>query len=71
MYELLCFGRNLYLLSRRRKTPSLLFVHNEAHLCFLMLIEAFVIKAEVFVCVLCYDDDDPMDVYMNVYECNE
>jgi hypothetical protein len=33
---------------------------------------SIVIKAEVVVCVLCYDDDDdPMDVYMNVYECNE
>jgi hypothetical protein len=30
----------LYLLSQRRKTPSLLFVHNEAYLCFFMLIEA-------------------------------
>jgi hypothetical protein len=34
---------------------------------------SIVIKAEVTVCVLCYDDDDddPTDVYMNVYECNE
>jgi hypothetical protein len=33
---------------------------------------SIVIKAEVVVCVLCYDDDDdPTDVYMNVYECNE
>jgi hypothetical protein len=33
---------------------------------------SIVIKAEVAVCVLCYDDDDePMNVYMNVYECNE
>jgi hypothetical protein len=32
---------------------------------------SIVIKAEVVVFVLCYDDDDdPMDVYMNVYECN-
>ena len=29
------------------------------------------IKVEVSVYALCYDDDDPMDVYMNVYECNE
>jgi hypothetical protein len=30
------------------------------------------IQAEVVVCVLCYDDDDePTNVYMNVYECNE
>jgi hypothetical protein len=33
---------------------------------------SIVIQAEVVVCVLCYDDDDePMNVYMNVYECNE
>jgi hypothetical protein len=32
---------------------------------------SIVIKAEVVVCVLCYDDDEPMNVYMNVYECNE
>jgi hypothetical protein len=33
---------------------------------------SIVIKAEVVVCVLCYDDDDdPTYVYMNVYECNE
>jgi hypothetical protein len=32
---------------------------------------SIVIEAEVSVCVLCYDDDDPADVYMNVYECNE
>jgi hypothetical protein len=31
--ELLCYGRNLYLLSRRRKTLSLLFVHIEAFPC--------------------------------------
>jgi hypothetical protein len=31
---------------------------------------SIVIKAEVAVCVLCYDDD-PTDVYMDVYECNE
>jgi hypothetical protein len=38
MYELLCCGQNLHFqfLSRRRKTPSLLFVH----------IEAFFIKDE-------------------------
>jgi hypothetical protein len=30
-----------------------------------------VIKAEASVCTLCYDDDDPTNVYMNVYECNE
>jgi hypothetical protein len=33
--------------------------------------QSIIIKAEVIVCVLCYDDDDPTDVYMNVYECNE
>jgi hypothetical protein len=33
--------------------------------------QSIVIKAEVVVCVLCDDDDDPTDVYMNVYECNE
>jgi hypothetical protein len=32
---------------------------------------SIVIKAEVSVCTLCYDDDDPTNVYMNVYECNE
>jgi hypothetical protein len=33
---------------------------------------SIVTKAEVAVCVLCYDDDDdPTNVYMNVYECNE
>jgi hypothetical protein len=32
---------------------------------------SIVIKVEVAIYVLCYDDDDPMDVYMNVYECNE
>jgi hypothetical protein len=32
---------------------------------------SFVIKVEASVCTLCYDDDDPTDVYMNVYECNE
>jgi hypothetical protein len=31
---------------------------------------SIVIKAEVSVRTLCYDDD-PTDVYMNVYECNE
>jgi hypothetical protein len=38
------------------------------------LLRAFrsiVIKAEVSVCASCYDDDDPMNDYMNVYECNE
>jgi hypothetical protein len=36
-----------------------------------MLIEALSSKLKS-VCVLCYDDDDePMNVYMNVYECNE
>jgi hypothetical protein len=30
-----------------------------------------VIKAEVFVYAFCYDDDDPTNVFMNVYECNE
>jgi hypothetical protein len=39
---------------------------------FLYTHRSIVIKAEVAVCVLCYDDDDePMNVYMNVYECNE
>jgi hypothetical protein len=33
--------------------------------------QSIVIKAEAFVCTLCYDDDDPTNVYMNVYECNE
>jgi hypothetical protein len=33
--------------------------------------QSIVIKAEVSVCTLCYDDDDPTNVYMNVYECNE
>ena len=32
---------------------------------------SIVIKAEVSFCALCYDDDDPTNVYMNVYECNE
>jgi hypothetical protein len=32
---------------------------------------SIVIKAEVFVCALCNDLDDPTNVYMNVYECNE
>jgi hypothetical protein len=32
---------------------------------------SIVIKAEVSVCASCYDDDDPTNVYMNVYECNE
>jgi hypothetical protein len=32
---------------------------------------SIIIKAKVVVCVLCYDDDYPTDVYMNVYECNE
>jgi hypothetical protein len=32
---------------------------------------SIVIKAEASVCTLCYDDDDPTNVYMNVYECNE
>jgi hypothetical protein len=32
---------------------------------------SIVIKVKVDVCVLCYDDDNPTDVYMNVYECNE
>jgi hypothetical protein len=27
---------------------------------------SIVIKAEVSVCALCYDDDDPTNVYMNV-----
>jgi hypothetical protein len=31
--------------------------------------QSIVIKVEVSVCALCYDD--PMNVYMNVYECNE
>jgi hypothetical protein len=33
--------------------------------------QSIVIKAEAFVCTLCYDDDDTTNVYMNVYECNE
>jgi hypothetical protein len=70
MYKLLCYGRNLCILSRRQKTPSLLFVHNEAYTCF-VLFEALLSKTEVSVCASCYDDDDPMNVYMNVYECNE
>jgi hypothetical protein len=32
--------------------------------------QSIVMKAEVSVCALCYDDD-PTNVYMNVYECNE
>jgi hypothetical protein len=32
---------------------------------------SIVIEAEVSFYVLCYDDDDPTDVNMNVYECNE
>jgi hypothetical protein len=32
---------------------------------------SIVIKAEASVCTLCYDDDVPTNVYMNVYECNE
>jgi hypothetical protein len=32
---------------------------------------SIVIKVEVSVCTLCYDDDDPTNVYMNVSECNE
>jgi hypothetical protein len=28
---------------------------------------SLVIKAEAFVYTLCYDDDDPTKVYMNVY----
>jgi hypothetical protein len=32
--------------------------------------QSIVIKVEVSVCASCYDDD-PMNVYMNVYECNE
>jgi hypothetical protein len=28
---------------------------------------SIVTKAEVSVCALCYDDDDPTNVYMNVY----
>jgi hypothetical protein len=32
---------------------------------------SIVIKAKVSVCASCYDDDDSMNVYMNVYECNE
>jgi hypothetical protein len=32
---------------------------------------SIVIKAEVSVYALCYDDDDPTNVYMNVYECNK
>jgi hypothetical protein len=44
MYELLGCGQNLYLLSQRRKTPSFLFVHNEAYSCFFMLIEALLSK---------------------------
>ena len=37
----------------------------------LLLYRSIIIKAEVSVCALCYDDDDPTDVYMNVYEFNE
>jgi hypothetical protein len=57
MYKLLCCGRNFYLLSRRRKTPSLLFVHNEACPCkkcvclkqsFFVFIEALSSKMECF-----------------------
>jgi hypothetical protein len=33
--------------------------------------QSIVIKAEVSVCASCYDDDDPMNDYMNLYECNE
>jgi hypothetical protein len=44
--ELLWCGRNLYLLSRRQKPPSHLFVHNEAYLCFFMLIEALSSKSK-------------------------
>jgi hypothetical protein len=44
----------------QRSISSLLHAHQN-----------IVIKAEVYVCALCYDDDDPTNVYMNVYECNE
>jgi hypothetical protein len=44
----------------QRSISSLLHAHR-----------SIVIKAEVSVCALCYDDDDPTNVYMNVYECNE
>jgi hypothetical protein len=38
----------------------------------LLLPQAIIIKTEVFLApAQCYDDDEPMNVYMNVYECNE
>jgi hypothetical protein len=37
---------------------------------FLYAHRSIVIKAEASICTLCYDDD-PTNVYMNVYECNE
>jgi hypothetical protein len=41
-------------------------------ICFLLRSHrSIVIIAEVSVCASCYDDDDPTNVYMNVYECNE
>jgi hypothetical protein len=69
MYELLGYGRNLYLLSRRRKTTPF-FSYTTKHILLLYAHRSIVIKAEVSVCALCYDDD-PTNVYMNVYECNE
>jgi hypothetical protein len=33
--------------------------------------QRIVIKAEASVCTLCYDDDDPTNIYTNVYESNE
>jgi hypothetical protein len=53
--------KNTYPSFRTQRSVSLLLY---AH-------RSIVIKAEVSVCVLCYDDDEPMNVYMNVYECNE
>jgi hypothetical protein len=44
----------------QRSISSLIYAHR-----------SIAIKTEVSVCALCYDDDDPMNVYMNVYECNE
>jgi hypothetical protein len=37
--------------------------------CFFMLIEALLSKLKYL--FMLYDDDDPTNVYMNVYECNE
>ena len=66
----ICFAVDETSLLSRSEKHLPFFSYTTKHI-FARTHRSIVIKAEVSVCALCYDDDDPTNVYMNVYECNE